>query len=107
MIKEECKHTYYSTCMKMSIYVVLPKLIHSIFAKKESVTELKMRSFSSKKINQGTVIYGIKCEKYPSSACYGVIISARCDIAQSKVAKYYYLIAVDATKWLQSDYGWC
>lgn len=57
-------------------------------------------------IEQGTVIYGIKSQKYPSFPCYGVIITARCDIAQGKVPKYYYLEAVDATSWFCSKYGY-
>ena len=57
-------------------------------------------------IEQGSVIYGIKSQKYPSSPCYGVIITARCDIAQRKVPKYYYLEAVYATSWFYSKYGY-
>lgn len=57
-------------------------------------------------IDQGTVIYGIRSSKYPTIPCYGVIITARCDIAQKKVPKYYYLIAVDASEWFCSEYGY-
>lgn len=57
-------------------------------------------------IDQGTVIYGIRSNKYPECACYGVIITARCDIAQRKVPKYYYLVAVDAELWLRSACGY-
>nr|WP_326165476.1 hypothetical protein [uncultured Oscillibacter sp.] len=59
-----------------------------------------------RKIDQGTIIYGIKSEKYPLVPCYGVIITARCDIAQKKVPKYYYLVAVDATDWFCSEHGY-
>lgn len=59
-----------------------------------------------RKIDQGTIIYGIKSEKYPSVPCYGIIITARCDIAQKKVPKYYYLVAVDATDWFCSEHGY-
>lgn len=59
----------------------------------------------SRKIDQGTVIYGIRSGKYPECACYGIIITARCDIAQHKVPKYYYLVAVDADMWLKSAHG--
>lgn len=58
------------------------------------------------KIDQGTVIFGIRSEKYPSSPCYGIIITARCDIAQGKVPKYYFLEAVDATSWFCSKHGY-
>ena len=59
-----------------------------------------------RKIDQGTVIYGIRSKKYPECACYGIIITARCDIAQRKVPKYYYLIGVDAESWLKSACGY-
>lgn len=58
------------------------------------------------KIEQGTIIYGMKSQKYPSCPCYGIIITARCDIAQNKVPKYYYLIAVDAHTWFCSKHGY-
>lgn len=57
-------------------------------------------------IDQGTVIYGIRSSKYPTVPCYGVIITARCDIAQKKVPKYYYLVAVDASEWFCSEHGY-
>ena len=59
-----------------------------------------------KEISQGTVIYGIRSEKYPTTPCYGIIITARCDIAQGKVSKYHYLVAVDASAWLCSKHGY-
>lgn len=59
----------------------------------------------TRKIDQGTVVYGIRSKKYPTVACYGIIITARCDIAQKKVPKYYYLVAVDAVSWLKSEHG--
>ena len=49
-------------------------------------------------INQGTVLYGMRSEKYPEKMCYAVIISARCDIANNKITKLYYLIAVNELK---------
>lgn len=57
-------------------------------------------------IDQGTVIFGIRSEKYPSSPCYGIVITARCDIAQGKVPKYYFLEAVDAASWFCSKHGY-
>lgn len=56
-------------------------------------------------VDQGTVIYGVRSEKYPEQACYGIVISARCDIANCKVRRLYYLIAVEAKEWLLSDAG--
>lgn len=60
---------------------------------------------NKRQIDQGTIIYGVRSNKYPSTPCYGVIITARCDIAQGKVPKYYYLVAVDASTWLYSSHG--
>ena len=57
-------------------------------------------------IEQGTVLYGMRSSKYPSGPCYGIIINARCDIAQHKISKYYYLTAVDAQAWFSSKYGY-
>ncbi len=62
-----------------------------------------MSNFS---IDQGTIIYGIQSSKYPTIPCYGVIITARCDIAQKKVPKYYFLIAIDASDWLRTKHGY-
>lgn len=58
------------------------------------------------KIDQGTVIFGIKSEKYPSLPCYGIVITARCDIEQGKVPKYYFLEAVDAASWFCTKHGY-
>lgn len=57
-------------------------------------------------IDQGTVIYGVRSSKYPTIPCYAVIITARCDIAQKKVPKYYFLVAVDASEWFCTEHGY-
>lgn len=59
-----------------------------------------------RKIDQGTVIYGIRSEKYPTTVCYGIIVTARCDIAQEKVPKYYYVVGVEAKTWLITSCGY-
>ena len=47
---------------------------------------------------QGTTIYGLRSQYYEGICCYGVIITARCDIAQEKVKalhvypQYHYVI---------------
>lgn len=56
-------------------------------------------------IDQGTVLYGMKSEKYPEKMCYAVIISARCDIANKKIMKLYYLTAVNAKEWFYTENG--
>ncbi len=56
-------------------------------------------------IDQGTIFYGLRSSKYPEIPCYAIIISARCDIAQNKISKLYYLSAVDAHDWFCTDHG--
>ena len=56
-------------------------------------------------IEQGTIIYGIRSKKYAECPSYAVIISARCDIANSKIGKLYYLTAVDAVSWFVTNHG--
>ena len=40
-------------------------------------------------LTQGTVITSIRSQKYKNQSCYGIIISARCDIANNKISKIY------------------
>lgn len=56
-------------------------------------------------LTQGTIITGIRSDKYPNIRCNGVVISARCDLANCKISKIYYLIAVPSDEWLLSDEG--
>ena len=44
-----------------------------------------------KDITQGTIISGLRSSKYKIET-YGIIISARCDIANDKINKIYYLL---------------
>lgn len=53
-------------------------------------------------IDQGSIIYGINSAKYSSVPCYGIIITASCDIFNQKVSKYYYLLGIDVDSWLKS-----
>lgn len=54
---------------------------------------------------QGTAVYGIRCNKYSSIPCYGIVISARCDIANGKIDKIFFLTAVSVEKWIFSNHG--
>lgn len=60
-----------------------------------------------KELDQGTIVYGCRSPQYPDLRCYGIIITARCDIANDKVAKLYYLIGVDANEWISSRLAYC
>lgn len=52
-------------------------------------------------ITQGTIINGIRSERYPNIPCYGVIISARCDIANCKIPKIHLLSALSVGQWIE------
>ena len=60
----------------------------------------------NEELDQGSVIYGFRSEKYPETGCYGVIITASCDVAQCKVPKFYCLVAVEAKEWFLTDVGY-
>ena len=53
-------------------------------------------------LTQGVVFYGIRSTYY-SKPCYAVIITARCDLAQSKVRNVHYLSAVSLNEWIKND----
>lgn len=55
--------------------------------------------------DQGDIIFGVKSEKYPEFSCYGVVVSASCDIANSKVGKIYYLTALPFEQWILTERG--
>lgn len=57
-------------------------------------------------LDQGTIIYGLRSQKYPDSHCYGIIVTASCDIANDKVSKFYYLLGIDASEWICSEIGY-
>lgn len=56
-------------------------------------------------LTQGTVVYGMRSDKYPEIASYAIIISARCDIANDKIDKLYYLSAVNVRDWFCTGHG--
>ena len=55
------------------------------------------------KFTQGTILHGIRSERFPDVSCSGVIITARCDIAQCKTTKFYYLLAMDVQSWITTE----
>lgn len=54
-------------------------------------------------ITQGLVFYGVRSYHYPDMACYGIVITARCDLAQKKVKQVHYVTAVTINEWLKGD----
>lgn len=57
-------------------------------------------------LDQGTILFGLRSNKYPGIPCYGIIITASCDISNDKVAKLYYLIGIDAKRWFCTEYAY-
>lgn len=51
---------------------------------------------------QGTIIYSIRSDAHPQKRCYGVIVTARCDIAQGKTNTLHCLAAQDLVDWVKS-----
>lgn len=56
-------------------------------------------------LTQGTVITSMRSQKYKDANCFGIVISARCDLANCKTSKIYYLTAISVDDWLLSDEG--
>lgn len=52
---------------------------------------------------QGTLIYGLRSQYYQDICCYGVIITARCDIAQKKVPVIHTLSAMSLHDWVCTE----
>ena len=52
------------------------------------------------KFTQGTMIEHIRSEKYKNIRCIGVVISARCDIAQKKISLFHCLTALQLSDWI-------
>lgn len=57
-------------------------------------------------LDQGTILLGLRSNKYPEIPCYGIVITASCDISNDKVAKLYFLIGVDAKRWFCTEYAY-
>ncbi len=56
-------------------------------------------------ITQGTMVYGVRTAKYPEIVAYGIVISARCDLAQKKINRIFYLSGINLYEWIQSPVG--
>ena len=53
-----------------------------------------------REFTQGTIISDIRSEIYPNVRCKGIAISARCDFAQRKISRFYYLSALELEDWI-------
>ena len=54
-------------------------------------------------LTQGLVFSGVRSLLYPDFACYGIVITARCDLAQGKVKQIHYVTAVPINLWFMRD----
>lgn len=54
----------------------------------------------SDKFTQGTIIEYIRSTKYPDIKCQGIVISARCDLAQEKINQFHCLSAMKIEEWI-------
>ena len=52
---------------------------------------------------QGTIITGIRSNRYPDCESYGILVSARCDLANEKINKVFYLQACPFEQWITSN----
>lgn len=55
-------------------------------------------------ITQGSIISGAISDVYGDTNVFGVVISARCAIAQKKVRSYHYIPMVSFSKWKEVDF---
>ena len=51
-------------------------------------------------LTQGSVITNLRSRKYPDVHCYGIVITARCDFAQTNVQAFYLLTAIPIKEWV-------
>ena len=56
-------------------------------------------------ITQGSIITGVRSAQYQGESCCAVVITARCDLANCKIDKVYYLIALPIDDWFFSETG--
>ena len=55
------------------------------------------------KLTQGSILNNIKVKEFPDVKFFGVVITARCDIANHKINKYYYLLAAPVDIWIRTE----
>lgn len=53
------------------------------------------------KITQGSILNNIRSIRYPDTKCFGIIISARCDLAQDKTKSLHMLTALPLSTWIE------
>lgn len=53
-----------------------------------------------RRVTQGTIIEDIRSAKYSNIHCKGIVISARCDLAQEKIYNFHFLTAMNIEDWI-------
>lgn len=53
------------------------------------------------KITQGSILNGIRSDQYPNTSCFGIVISASCDLENCKISKVYMLTALSVSQWIK------
>lgn len=56
-------------------------------------------------LDQGSIIFGLRSAKYEEVPCYGIIITASCDLYNRKVTKAYYICTLKVDEWVCTKYG--
>lgn len=56
----------------------------------------------TKEITQGSIITNLRSQKYKSARCYGIVISARCDLAQNKIDCVHLITALPLSSWIET-----
>lgn len=59
--------------------------------------------FDSCKKTQGLLFYGARSDFNPGRACYGIVITARCDLAQKKVKHVHFVTAITFEDWIKVE----
>lgn len=54
-------------------------------------------------ITQGSILNNIRMTQYPGFSFFGIIVTARCDIANCKVPKFHFLTAATVETWIKTE----
>lgn len=54
-------------------------------------------------ITQGSILNNMRIKQYPGFSFSGIIVTARCDIANCKVPKFHYLTAASVETWVKTE----
>lgn len=55
------------------------------------------------RITQGSILNNVRVAQFPGVSFLGIIVTARCDIANCKVPKFHYLTAATIKDWIRTE----